>query len=106
MHSPFSLSKLHNHLPDPIQIRVLKSEEKMKDNVLVSNEPVRSIIREGNKDLDEEAACKARSMNQLTQILNRKKAEINEEIQKFDTPLSDLFIPESFQRKYLNQVFY
>jgi hypothetical protein len=103
---PFQLSQLHNHLPDPVRCKVLKSEEKMKTDVEVSNDPVRSIIRDGNKESDEEAASKARSISSLTQMLNRKKAEKNEVIQAFDTPLCDLFIPEGLQKTYLNQVFY
>jgi hypothetical protein len=45
-------------------------------------------------------------MGQMTQALNRKRAEKNEVIQSYDTPLYELFIPESLQRTYLNQVFY
>jgi hypothetical protein len=77
----------------------------MKEKAVVTNEPVRSIIRDSNKDLDGEAAAKARSMRQMTQALNRKRAEKNEVIQFYDTPLYELFIPESLQRTYLNQVF-
>jgi hypothetical protein len=95
---PFQFSQMHNHSPDPVRCKVLKSEEKMKNDVEVSNDSVRSIIRDGNKELDEEAASKARSISSLTQMLNRKKAEKNEVLQAFDTPLCDLIIPEGLQK--------
>jgi len=78
----------------------------MKNEVSVTNNPVRSIIRDGNKELDEEAASKARSMSSLTQMLNRKKAEKNGVVQPYDTPLCDLFIPECLHKTYLDQMFY
>ena len=87
-------------------MQVLKNEDKMKNSVATTNYPIRSIIREGNKDLTEEAACKSRSQSSLSQMLNRKRAQKSEAVQPYDTPLCDLYIPDSLHYTYLNQLFY
>ena len=60
---PFLISQLHNHLPAPVRSEILKKEESMKEEALTTTNSTRSIIREANKDLTEEAAAKYRSIN-------------------------------------------